>query len=68
MTPPCRDCPNRATACWGYCEKYKAFKAETHSQNEARKKVVAPIVFNMESYHRYKARAAKAPKQFRVFK
>lgn len=23
---PCKDCPERREACWGQCEKYKAYK------------------------------------------
>lgn len=25
---PCKDCEDRSTACWGVCEKYKAYREE----------------------------------------
>lgn len=32
MLNPCKDCPNRHTACHDRCEHYKAYKAELEAQ------------------------------------
>lgn len=31
---PCKDCPDRAFVCWGYCEKYKEFKKARKALHE----------------------------------
>jgi len=36
--PPCKGCTERYEACWGKCEKYKAWKANLEKVNEERKK------------------------------
>lgn len=35
MNAPCKNCPDRHEACWGHCEKYKAWKAEYQKEQEA---------------------------------
>lgn len=35
--PPCRDCLERHEACWGECEKYKAWKSRLDDVNRRRK-------------------------------
>lgn len=35
--PPCKDCADRHEACWGKCEKYKAWKARLDEVNKRRK-------------------------------
>lgn len=35
MGSPCKDCPDRKTACWGHCEKYKAWVDKVHEQQAA---------------------------------
>ena len=35
--PPCKDCTNRHEACWGKCEKYKAWKARLDEVNKRSK-------------------------------
>ena len=37
ITAPCKDCPDRHYACWGSCEKYKAFRKELDRAREARR-------------------------------
>ena len=37
--PPCKDCPDRHTACHDSCEKYKKYRAEIDSYAEAKHKV-----------------------------
>lgn len=34
--PPCKDCTDRHEACWGKCEKYKAWKLRLEELNNAR--------------------------------
>ena len=36
--PPCKDCADRHEACWGKCEKYKAWKLRLDELNKRRKK------------------------------
>lgn len=40
MTAPCKDCPDRHTACHDTCEKYKAFRAYREKLNADRAKVI----------------------------
>lgn len=35
--PPCKDCADRHEACWGKCEKYKAWKERLDEVNKRRK-------------------------------
>ena len=35
--PPCKDCTDRREACWGKCEKYKAWKSRLDEINKRRK-------------------------------
>lgn len=35
MGSPCKDCPDRHEACWGHCEKYKAWIDNVHEQQAA---------------------------------
>lgn len=35
MGSPCKDCPDRHEACWGHCEKYKAWIDNIHEQQAA---------------------------------
>lgn len=37
MKAPCKNCPDRHEACWGHCEKYKAWIAEYHKEQAAEK-------------------------------
>jgi hypothetical protein len=37
MGSPCKDCPDREIACWGHCEKYKAWVDKVHEQQAAEK-------------------------------
>lgn len=37
--PPCKDCPDRHTACHDTCSKYKDYRAEIDSYAEAKRKV-----------------------------
>ena len=41
MNAPCKDCPDRHTACHDHCEKYKAWKEEHDRINKARREYVA---------------------------
>ena len=34
---PCKDCTDRHEACWGKCEKYKAWKSRLDEINQRRK-------------------------------
>lgn len=34
---PCKDCADRREACWGKCEKYKAWKSRLDELNKRRK-------------------------------
>lgn len=34
---PCKDCADRREACWGKCEKYKAWKSRLDEVNKRRK-------------------------------
>ena len=34
---PCKDCKERHEACWGKCEKYKAWKYSLDEVNKRRK-------------------------------
>ena len=34
---PCKDCKERHEACWGKCEKYKAWKSRLEEVNKLRK-------------------------------
>jgi predicted ATP-dependent serine protease len=34
---PCKDCKDRHEACWGKCEKYKAWKSRLDEVNKRRK-------------------------------
>ncbi len=34
---PCKDCADRHEACWGKCEKYKAWKSQLDELNKKRK-------------------------------
>ena len=34
---PCKDCADRREACWGKCEKYKAWKSRLEEINKRRK-------------------------------
>ena len=45
--PPCKDCADRHEACWGKCEKYKAWKARLDEVNKRRKK------YNTKPFVRY---------------
>ena len=36
--PPCKGCTERHEACWGKCEKYKAWKSNLENVNAERKK------------------------------
>ena len=35
--PPCKNCIERHSACWGGCEKYKAWKSRLDEINRRRK-------------------------------
>ena len=35
--PPCKNCIDRHYACWGGCEKYKAWKSRLDEVNRHRK-------------------------------
>lgn len=35
--PPCKNCIDRHYACWGVCEKYKAWKSRLDEVNRRRK-------------------------------
>lgn len=35
---PCKDCIDRNEACWGKCEKYKAWKSRLDEVNKRRRK------------------------------
>ena len=35
--PPCKNCIERHYACWGGCEKYKAWKSRLGEVNKRRK-------------------------------
>ena len=35
--PPCKNCTERHEACWGGCEKYKAWKLRLDEVNRHRK-------------------------------
>lgn len=35
--PPCKDCTDRHEACWGKCEKYKAWKSRLDEVNKRRR-------------------------------
>ena len=37
LCSPCKDCPDRHTACWGHCGKYDAWTVEVRKQNKAEK-------------------------------
>lgn len=37
MNAPCKNCPDRHEACWGHCEKYKAWIDYTHKEQAAEK-------------------------------
>ena len=39
--PPCKDCTDRNEACWGKCEKYKAWKSRLDEVNKRRKEYEA---------------------------
>lgn len=34
---PCKDCKERHEACWGKCDKYKAWKSRLDELNKRRK-------------------------------
>ena len=68
MTAPCLDCPHRILACWSACDKYRQFKEQNEAIKEARKADLMPALVETESYRRFKQKAAKVPKKFRVFK
>ena len=34
---PCKDCTDRHEACWGKCEKYKAWKSRLDEVNRRRR-------------------------------
>ena len=36
-TAPCKNCTDRHEACWGGCEKYKAWKLKIDEANRRRK-------------------------------
>ena len=38
---PCKDCTERYEACWGKCEKYKAWKSRLEEINKRRKEYEA---------------------------
>jgi predicted ATP-dependent serine protease len=38
---PCKDCKDRHEACWGKCEKYKAWKTRLDEVNKRRKEYEA---------------------------
>lgn len=38
MMPPCKDCPDRHEACWGSCDKYKAWIDARHAGTEDARK------------------------------
>lgn len=38
---PCKDCTDRYEACWGKCEKYKAWKSRLDKVNKRRKEYEA---------------------------
>lgn len=38
---PCKDCKDRHEACWGKCEKYKAWKSRLDEVNKRRKEYEA---------------------------
>lgn len=38
---PCKDCSDRHEACWGKCEKYKAWKSRLDEVNKRRKEYEA---------------------------
>jgi hypothetical protein len=35
MNGPCKDCPDRHTACWGHCERYQEWRAERKKEAAA---------------------------------
>lgn len=37
LCSPCKDCPDRHTACWGHCGKYDAWTDKVHEQQAAEK-------------------------------
>ena len=37
LRSPCKNCPERHTACWGRCAKYQEWKAMHLKQSEAEK-------------------------------
>ena len=37
----CKDCTDRHEACWGKCEKYKAWKSQLDEVNKRRKEYEA---------------------------
>ena len=39
--PPCQYCADRHEACWGKCEKYKAWKSRLDEVNKRRKEYEA---------------------------
>ena len=39
--PPCKGCVERHEACWGKCEKYKAWKSRLDEVNKRRKEYEA---------------------------
>ena len=49
---PCKDCKKRHEACWGKCEKYKAWKSRLDEVNKRRKEYEArPFVqYNPYNY------------------
>lgn len=38
MKPPCKNCPDRSTACHDTCERYQAYKEHRQGISEARAK------------------------------
>jgi hypothetical protein len=43
LITPCKDCPDRHTACHDHCEKFAEYKAIREKENAARRK------YNFES-------------------
>ena len=49
--PPCKGCEERHEACWGQCEKYKAWKSRLDELNKRRKEYESKPFVKYNSYN-----------------
>lgn len=56
MNCPCKDCPDRHTACWGGCERYKEWRAERTAIFEDKLNRNISSIFIQEQCRKQRAR------------